>query len=969
MKLENTDFNPSSTVYLTNENKERIRQINDGDVIDLGIFNSDLFNIEVVVSDPTGHVESLVLDMKGPTNVEVVENLLPYHLQNRHYRSGDYTLSITPFCARDAQGTSGLTKTVSFQMTGEIPNNKFLPSIQWDRTLGGATTVDINPRILTLENGDVLIGGSAMSDEISISNRKGDYQIHRLDKHGNLIWHKTFEADGDDRVTDVVLLSDGNILLGGYSNSMRGPIKSEDSQGQYDYWVIKLDLQGNILWDKTFGGSANDHLRKLLALPNGEVLLGGISDSPASGDKTESGDQAWVIKINSQGEKVWDKNYDHNKERMPADIDMVLAPDGNYMFAVDVRSYGDIMVIKTNPDGDILWNTTLYDAYAGSAVLTEAKISILNDGNFLVHGVTWREGEVNKFFYIDTHGNIIREQSVTIPGLDFMIPLADGGFITAYTSGSKVKPNIKSEPSRGGRYWDDYYIIRRDKDGNRIWDKTLGGNRDDILSDMQLSPQGNLILAGSSESSKSDDKSEENLGPNGYPYQDYWIVQLDTNINRQNFKLNLWDAESDAFTQEIKPNESISSDVFSSDIQALEIKPSNGDIGSLKIELQGPVSETRTENTLPYSVFGKTFSTNLIGKALPIGEYSLQITPYTEDNLQGAQGETQVISFQVAGRQSFMLVDADTEQDIQFVFENDQIDLGEIGTNRFSIRYEPQTEQKPDRVVMQLTSESLNHEQTERLAPYALFGGEPITNYFGRNFCPGNYSIEAIEYLDGQVIASDAIQFQLVGGAQLDITELTLVDAQSNEDIAPLDTKIQANQQGYSIRADVGSCAKSVRFVLEDASGQVLIDQIESISPYALLGDAPRGDYIAWVPEAGLYTVKVTAYSEPKASGVAGVEKVIEFEVLEEQSSLIESSLINVYPNPSSENALVHMTFNVQWAGKAVLTVRDKQGYIQLQKDIYHKELDLNVNGLKPGFYIVNIQTANGSYNSTLIIN
>ena len=788
-----------------------------------------------------------------------------------------------------------------------IYRNDELGNELWSQVYEGDKDGDELQVILPLSDGNFLLGGSSGSGVFgakSDPSRGGkDFWIIKVGEFGNQLWDKTYGGDGDDLLTEMLILDDESILLLGTSSSNNSGEKSQASRGGKDFWIVNIDQSGEVLWDKTIGGSRKDDFKSAIKLSDRTILMTGASQSPASGEKTQTGLGGWVVKINQSGEVIWDRSYGGFEDEI---VKAQEYPSGELLLGgtFEVNHFTDAYwALKTTAEGDIIWSKQM-GGWTRNSLL---QMLLLPNEHILLGGISNSNPDFNPYksqYRLSTFG--------------------------------------------------DYWLIELDAQGNKAWDLTYNPTDEGIyMTSLLQDKNGDYLITGiaNEHSTGSFD------GTKGWLH----LMKLENTDFNPATTVYLTNENKERIRQ-INDGDVINLSLFDSNLFNVEVVVNDPTrhVESLVLDMKGPTNVEVVENLLPYHLQNRHY--------LP-GDYTLSITPFCARNAQGTFGVTKTVSFQMLESSSFTLINADTEQDIQSILENDQIDLGEIGTNRFSIRYEPQTEQKPDRVVMQLTSESLNHEQTERLAPYALFGGEPITNYFGRNFCPGNYSIEAIEYLDGQVIASDAIQFQLVGGAQLDITELTLVDAQSNEDIAPLDTKIQANQQGYSIRADVGSCAKSVRFVLEDASGQVLIDQIESISPYALLGDAPRGDYIAWVPEAGLYTVKVTAYSEPKASGVAGVEKVIEFEVLEEQSSLIESSLINVYPNPSSENALVHMTFNVQWAGKAVLTVRDKQGYIQLQKDIYHKELDLNVSGLKPGFYIINIQTANGSYNSTLIIN
>src|SRR5687768_3039117 len=144
-------------------------------------------------------------------------------------------------------------------------------------------------------------------------------------------WDKTLGGSEDDVLSAMIPTPDGGFLLGGSSTSGMGGDKSEDPKGclssycTSDYWVVKLDGQGKIQWDKTIGGGSNDevyegtwgndYLTALCLAPDGGFLLGGYSDSFISGDKTEAkldrpfARDYWIVKLDVHGNKQWDKAF------------------------------------------------------------------------------------------------------------------------------------------------------------------------------------------------------------------------------------------------------------------------------------------------------------------------------------------------------------------------------------------------------------------------------------------------------------------------------------------------------------------------------------------------------------------------------------------------------------------------------------------------------------------------------------
>jgi len=136
-----------------------------------------------------------------------------------------------------------------------------------------------------------------ISDIVSISNQhyliagtknNSNTWLAKIDNHGTLIWEKEFIAGGYDYCHDLLVLPNGEYLLVGQSNSDAGDDKSENSRGTVDYWIIKTDNQGNKIWDKTFGGIDSDRALNATLLNDGNILIGGQSQSNISGDKSQN---------------------------------------------------------------------------------------------------------------------------------------------------------------------------------------------------------------------------------------------------------------------------------------------------------------------------------------------------------------------------------------------------------------------------------------------------------------------------------------------------------------------------------------------------------------------------------------------------------------------------------------------------------------------------------------------------------
>jgi len=134
------------------------------------------------------------------------------------------------------------------------------------------------------------------------------------------MWDKTFGGGSVDWMQDIIETSDGEYLIGGYTwSDSTGDVSqpSRDSSHHWyergDYWVIKIDAQGNKEWDKRYGGSRTDELTSVMQTTDGGYILGGFSNSDSSGEKTENNInlfEAWIVKIDSAGGVQWDKTID-----------------------------------------------------------------------------------------------------------------------------------------------------------------------------------------------------------------------------------------------------------------------------------------------------------------------------------------------------------------------------------------------------------------------------------------------------------------------------------------------------------------------------------------------------------------------------------------------------------------------------------------------------------------------------------
>ncbi|MDD1727495.1 MAG: PKD domain-containing protein [Methanospirillum sp.] len=189
-------------------------------------------------------------------------------------------------------------------------------NLQWQKCLGG-TSGDWVTSVIQTTDGSYLVAGVVYSTDGNVSGNHGqaDYWIVNLDENGTLVWQKCFGGSDNDLAESITQTADGGYLIGGMSSSLNGDVSGNHGYG--DYWVVKLDSSGSLQWQKCFGGSSSDWAESVIQTADGGYLVGGISiseDGDVSGNHGNS--DCWVVKLDNEGNLKWQKclggsKYDH----------------------------------------------------------------------------------------------------------------------------------------------------------------------------------------------------------------------------------------------------------------------------------------------------------------------------------------------------------------------------------------------------------------------------------------------------------------------------------------------------------------------------------------------------------------------------------------------------------------------------------------------------------------------------------
>ncbi|MFC6096431.1 T9SS type A sorting domain-containing protein [Flavobacterium qiangtangense] len=370
--------------------------------------------------------------------------------------------------------------------------------IQWEKSYGGKHSEYLFDAVPTPDYGFIL-AGSSLSNKTGNKTEEGngnlDYWIWKMDEKGDLDWQKSFGGTGADLLQSVRLTSDGGYILAGTSDSGGGAQKKEDRYGQQDYWIIKLNAMGNVQWERTIGGIGEDRVTGVIQTKDGGYFIGGSSSSPIGRPKKG---------IPEPGGAPILKNE---------------AGRGNL----------DYWVLKLDPKGNLEWQRTLGGQHADVLEGFEQT----RDGGFILGGYSnspatldsGRAGDKEKdpigngdfwIVKLDAKGQLEWQQTLGGEGEDHLYSIhqaLDGNYIAGGSS------NSASISGGAGARDMDFLLIKINETGEVIWSRTYDYGKQDILISVTENTDQTMLLGGYSKSPMTHtalQKKKEKEGINDY---------------------------------------------------------------------------------------------------------------------------------------------------------------------------------------------------------------------------------------------------------------------------------------------------------------------------------------------------------------------------------------------------------------------------------------------------------------------
>lgn len=353
--------------------------------------------------------------------------------------------------------------------------NYFNGEVQWVKTFGGADEELIRGVCATSDGGVIVVGNTKSSGDDITDKRyaQEDIWLSKYDVNGNLVWSKTYGGNLDDLGYSVIENSDSSLTVAGYSKSSDGDVPS--NLGMHDFFIFKTDASGNLIWKKSYGFMSHDHAHKIISTSDGGYFVTGYADYSGIGRSTNSilhgVGEYYGIKLNALGEKEWDVYFGGTQNDRVFDV-------------VETRDNGLIMVgYSESNDFDVTDNHGSYDYWV---------------------------------IKVNSTGGLVWKKSFGGEGLDQATGIAKSINNTYLITGTSNSVHGDITSNKGSN---DVWVICINDNGTKIWDKSFGGTDFDVSNSIKAMSNGNFVISGHTISLDLD--VNNNKGQN-----DFWALTI-----------------------------------------------------------------------------------------------------------------------------------------------------------------------------------------------------------------------------------------------------------------------------------------------------------------------------------------------------------------------------------------------------------------------------------------------------------
>ncbi len=405
--------------------------------------------------------------------------------------------------------------------------------IDWKRCYGGSSEDRISGVIQTSDGGYVIcmrayaFDGEGNDGDMSVcyANEWGsftDVWVFKIDSYGNLVWQRCLGGSGNDSLGRIKEQTDGGVILFGSTSSHDGDVVG--LHGSSDIWIVKLDSQGNLVWQRCLGGSQSEGIRSVSTSEEGGFMIVGTTESndgdvvgfhdslDSTSNFVYSNSDIWIIKLNDAGNIIWQaclggSSYDDCFYMQP----VIPSNDGGYL----------VVGHTTSSDGDVVgYHLGLVD-------------SIYQEGYW--NGSTY----VDAFWYylrswdtwvvkLDASGNIAWQRCLGGTADEYLSPISSGqdGYLLAGSTNSD-DGDVVGYHAGAVSYASDAWIVQLNESGNIVWQRCLGGAQSDGVGEVKLMDDGYLFIGSTSSVNGDVTGYHPGMTSSGERTYDAWIFKTD----------------------------------------------------------------------------------------------------------------------------------------------------------------------------------------------------------------------------------------------------------------------------------------------------------------------------------------------------------------------------------------------------------------------------------------------------------
>ncbi len=396
--------------------------------------------------------------------------------------NGNYTVNLTVH--GNDKKINSTTREITVQKTAP-------PEVEWKQTFGCNGCEIAYCVRQTLDSGYIVAGNTRYYGDGEL-----DLWLVKTDQNGTEQWNRTYGGNDSYSGYSIQQTSDYGYIVAGETRSY--------GAGNSDFWLVKINPDGDEQWNKTFGGNYSEYANFVQQTQEGGYIVGG-ERANNSGISVY-----WLVKTDSSGNEEWNRTLGNDWVD-----DMEQTSDGGYILAGTIYDYSvgrsDLWLIKTDSSGNEQWNRTLGGI---ERVLVKAVLES-SDGGFIIAGETGSHYGDNPIgiLLVKADANGYEEWNRTFTGIDYYTPNS----LAQTLDGSYIIAGIKETREDDAYYRDisDIWLIKTDSKGNIQWYNGLGGSGKDSANFIQQTSDGGYIFAGSS-SSYSNGNTE------------FWLVKLES---------------------------------------------------------------------------------------------------------------------------------------------------------------------------------------------------------------------------------------------------------------------------------------------------------------------------------------------------------------------------------------------------------------------------------------------------------